>query len=126
MRHQIGALIGIYGLMGGCLGETDLTLRNEILKNLESEEDRMLVFFNYNYSSITNKSVEEKMELMDEARMEIIDKWLIQSETELIEQIYIPIGKNIFDFEKIVNADLKHIADALEKHKARPVGGIVK
>lgn len=107
---------------GLSLGETDLTWRNEILKNLESAEGKMLILFDYKYSTITNKSVEEKMELMDEARLEISDKWLIQSEEDLTERIFIPIGKNIFNFEKVISRDLKSFEQELAKRKSRPVG----
>ena len=89
------------------LGETDLTWRNEIIKFLSSSDDKLLFVFDYKKSSMSNLFVEEKMDEMDAAKKDLCGQWGISANDKIVERIFIPIGKNIFNFGKIIEKELQ-------------------
>lgn len=95
-RIEMAMTICTYGLS---LGASDLTWRNALLSWLNDNSDHHLFIYDYRYSGIYCKTVSERMDIEDDAKEELLTKWGVESNDNLLSQIHIPIGKNIFNIK---------------------------
>lgn len=93
---EMASTICTYGLS---LGTSDLTWRNALLSWLNDNSDHHLFIYDYRYSGIYCKTVSERMDIEDDAKEELLVKWGVESKDNLLSQIHIPIGKNIFNIK---------------------------
>ena len=93
---EMTSTICTYGLS---LGASDLTWRNALLAWLNESSDHHLFIYDYRFSAIYCKTVSERMDIEDDAKEELLTKWGVESNDNLLSQIHIPIGKNIFNIK---------------------------
>ena len=93
---EMASTICIYGLS---LGASDLTWRNALLSWLNDDSTHHLFIYDYRYSGIYCKTVSERMDIEDDAKEELLIKWGVKSNDNILSQIHIPIGKNIFNIK---------------------------
>lgn len=96
-RIQMASTICTYGLS---LGDSDLTWRNALLSWLDENDNHHLFIYDYRYSTIYCKTVSERLDIEDDAKEKLLAKWGVNSNIDsLLEQIHIPIAKNIFNIK---------------------------
>lgn len=110
-------VICVYGLS---LGESDFTWRDMLIKWLTEDDSRQLFLFNYNYSSLSDLTADEKMDYEEDAKEELFESWRINNEArkKLMKQIHIPCGRNIFNMGLIIQKGLARY-NTTEKEKIR-------
>lgn len=84
---------------GLSMGESDLTWRNEIINWLNENINHHLFLYQYKLSSIMFRTADEKMDKEDDEKEKLLAEWGVTNE-ELLDQIHIPCGRNIFNIEK--------------------------
>lgn len=114
---QSSTVICVYGLS---LGESDFTWRNMLIKWLTEDDSRQLFLFDYNYSSLSDLTADEKMDYEEDAKEKLFDSWCINSDIckKLINQVHIPCGRNIFNMGLIIQKGLERY-NTSEKEKIR-------
>ena len=100
--------ICVYGMS---LGDSDLSWRNEIIEWLRESTANQLFVYQYDFSQVNYKTVDEKMDIEDEAKEQLLSEWGIDSSDPIFEQIHIPCGKNIFNFGEVIEETKKEIVE---------------
>lgn len=95
-RIEAASTICTYGLS---LGDSDLTWRNTLLAWLSESAEHHLFIYDYRFSTVYCKTVSERLDIEDDAKEELLAKWGVDLSEDLLDQIHIPIGKNIFNIE---------------------------
>lgn len=91
-------------IFGASLGDSDLTWKNLIKGWILESPSRQLFIYDYHYSLINETIPQRKLDLEDEARDLYIEKLGLSEEKEfVINRINIMIGKNIFNFNDVIN-----------------------
>lgn len=90
---------------GMSFGDSDLSWRNEIIEWLKADKRHHLFIYRYNFSNVKYYTVAEKLDIEDDAKIELLLEWGIKDE-ELFNQIHIPCGKNIFNVEAVLKEEL--------------------
>jgi len=99
MIHNSDVIVA-YGLS---LGETDITWRNEIIQWLLKATFHHFIFYDYTLSSKEYRTINDRLDLEEDAKNELFAKWDISDENNsLINQIHIPCGKNIFNIQRAI------------------------
>ncbi len=95
-------VICVYGLS---LGDSDYKWRELIIKRLSESSDVQLFFYLYDLTIQENLFPSQKLNLQDEKRNELIQRWHIANPEKIIDRIYFPCGQQIFCFDKILKYD---------------------
>ena len=90
---------------GMSLGDSDLSWRNEIIEWLRADKRHHLFVYKYSFSDLKFFTTTEKLDIEDDAKEQLLSEWGIDDD-ELLYQIHIPCGKNIFNVEMVVKAAL--------------------
>lgn len=103
---ESSTIICVYGLS---LGESDRTWREEIKKWLKSSPSHHLIYYVYDKKHYDMCNFDEKLDIEEERKLELINRLGFGSdETDvLFEQVHIPVGSDIFNFENIVHIEAK-------------------
>ena len=105
-------------VFGMSFGDSDLSWRNEIIEWLKENKQHHLFVYKYNFSNVKYYTVAEKLDIEDDAKMQLLSEWGIKDE-KLFDQIHIPCGKNIFNVENVLKEEVlkrnKKIADETKK-----------
>lgn len=114
---QSSSVICVYGLS---LGESDFTWRDSIVKWLMEKDSHHLFLYEYDYSSLSHLTADEKMDDEEDAKQELLTAWNISDELrpKLAEQIHIPCGHNIFNIGLIIQHGMAQY-NTLEKEKMK-------
>lgn len=86
------------------LGDTDLTWKNLIVKLLIEDDTHMLFYFKYPPSDIPRQNRDEMLEKEDDLKKELIEKIKTADSDDLtpvINQIHIPVIKDLFDISSV-------------------------
>lgn len=104
---------------GMSLGDSDLCWRNEIIKWLKADKEHHLFVYKYNFSKSNYSTVAQKLDIEDDAKEQLISEWGIDTGDEMLNQIHIPCGKNIFNVEAVLAKELNRIGagEELEPNK---------
>ena len=94
--------ICVYGMS---LGDSDMSWRNEIIEWLRGDKQHHLFVYKYSFSDLKFFTATEKLDIEDDAKEQLLLEWGIDDD-ELLNQIHIPCGKNIFNVENVINAVL--------------------
>ena len=100
--------ICVYGMS---LGESDLSWRNEIIKWLRENKHNQLFIYQYMLADVKYKTVAEKMDIEETGKEKLFSEWGLDNSDPIFEQIHIPCGKNIFNFEKVIEKTNKKILE---------------
>ncbi len=103
-------IICIYGMS---LGVTDDYWSNYVLSVLIHDVRIELFLFQFDLSTVTG-FYDEKMDIEDERKVILFDKWGLDINAEYYNRIHIPCGKNIFNMCKAIEK-----GKALQDKKAR-------
>lgn len=103
-------IICIYGMS---LGKSDLSWTNRILSWLLSDKNHHLVYFVYD-ESVFNKSnwdaiIDEEEDRIASLLGKICDSG--DEMSQIFDQVHIPVGYDIFDIDKILNAEKRKAED---------------
>ncbi len=90
-------------IFGMSLGLSDLTWRNKIIEWLRMSPENQLFIYDYAYSSVSYSAISERMGIAEDAVDNLLDKWEVSNKSELVNQVNIVCGKNIFNIEKAIN-----------------------
>ncbi|MDO5126184.1 MAG: AbiH family protein [Eubacteriales bacterium] len=90
---------------GMSFGDSDLSWRNEIIEWLKEDKEHHFFVYRYNISNVKYYTVAEKLDIEDDAKIQLLLEWGIKDE-ELFNQIHIPCGKNIFNVETVLKEEL--------------------
>ncbi len=101
-RIENADTICIYGMS---LGDSDLSWRNEIVEWLRKNEGHHLFIYKYSLSDAEYRTAGEKMDIEDDEKEHLLSEWGINNDDAIYEQIHIPCGKNIFNIEKVIEAE---------------------
>lgn len=113
---------------GMSLGESDLRWRNLLLEWISADPNAHLFIYQYNCSSLPHLRAEERMDIEDDKKIELLNTWGITDDEidKYFDQIHIPCCKNIFNIGKtITETKLRILAeetierDELNKLKKR-------
>ena len=88
------SIICIYGF---AMGETDATWVGMIADWLLEDKSNQLIYFKHNTPEINTCNYDEIMDIEDDYKLEIMRKLHLEDES-ILEQIHIPIGRKIFNF----------------------------
>lgn len=88
-------------VFGMSLGESDLTWRNEIIQWLRNDANHHLFIYRFKLSNTTYTTVSDKMDIEESEKELIVSEWGFQFDDDILDQIHIPCGKNIFNIEKV-------------------------
>lgn len=102
-------------VFGMSLGESDLTWRNEIIRWLRDDANHHLFIYRFNLSNTTYITVSDKMDIEEAEKESLLAEWDFNLDDDILDQIHIPCGKNIFNIQKVIELIEK---EKLEKRKA--------
>ena len=89
-------------VFGMSLGLSDLTWRNKIIEWVRMSPDNQLFIYDYAYSSVSYNAISERMGIEEDAVDNLLDKWEVSNKSEIVNQVHIVCGKNIFNIEKAI------------------------
>lgn len=94
---------------GASLGESDLLWRNIIIDWLLDDSNNHLFYYDYNYHNVLTDSIDEKLDIEEDAKENLFLKWNMDEEmsVNVFDQVHIPIGKNIFNIDQVLNASIE-------------------
>lgn len=92
-------------IYGASLGESDLTWRTEIISRLKSDETVQVFIYLHKYSSLTCKTVSERMNIEEDAKLTLLKSWNVDDYEKIFDQVHIPCGIDIFCFESTLLKD---------------------
>ena len=98
---------GTICIFGVSLGESDISWRNKIIEWLKSSDYKHLFIYRHRYEKTQYSVVAERMEIEEEAKKQLFQEWSMEVDGNLMNKIHIPIGKNIFNIDKIIKKDLE-------------------
>ena len=104
-------------LFGISLGDSDLMWKEEIVKWLKANSNRNLFIFDYRYSQKKVLSATEKLDIMDDAKDEVLQKLVVGQDESLREQIFVHVGKNIFNIGSVLSKTIEDIEKNKELQK---------
>lgn len=87
------SIICVYGFS---MGESDNTWVWLLSDWLEKDKNHHLVFYKYDTPKIDPRDYDEIMDVEDELKSELLDRLQID-DTSVLDQIHIPVGKEIFN-----------------------------
>ena len=87
-----------YGL---ALGESDLTWRNVLIDWLQRNTKNHLFVYRYGISQKTYRTVDEKMEIEEIEKINLLKEWGIDNSSNIFDRLHIPCGRNIFNIKLI-------------------------
>lgn len=91
--------ICVYGMS---LGESDLTWRNLLIEWMESSRNCHLFLYDYDCSMKKYTTIPNRMDIEDDAKAKILNKWGVDDVDALSDQFHIVCGKNIFNIGSII------------------------
>lgn len=94
-------------LFGVSLGDSDISWRNALIEWLKENSSNHLFIYMHRYEKIIYRVVPERMEIEEEAKKQKMREWGINEDDEIITQIHIPIGKNIFNVRKAIDKTMQ-------------------
>lgn len=91
-------------VFGMSLGDSDLSWRNKIIKWLKSDSNHHLFLYQYSCSNLNYFTVPHRMALEDKAKEAFFERLQLDDDVRnaIRERIHIPIGKNIFNINKVL------------------------
>ena len=93
-------VICVYGMS---FGDSDLTWKSEVFNWLKDDESHILVYFHYNDLRFEKHDSDDILNLEDDLKIDLLEKMgCIENYDNLMEQIIIPINKDLIDFTKYV------------------------
>lgn len=92
-------LICTYGLS---LGESDLTWRELILDRLQNEPTAHLFFYEYKLSIKKDLLQNQQRFFEEQEKKELAHKWQLKDDSEILNRIHIPCGKQIFKIKEVI------------------------
>lgn len=114
-------MIYVYGLS---LGNSDLTWRNFIVDWLERDPSHILVYSVYEYSIAESKGWDEKLDMVDDAREELLRIFYNDSEKQLnckiAKQIFIPVGEKIFNISDVLSKPPQNQIEKVSSAQNKP------
>lgn len=103
---------------GASLGDSDLTWRNILIEWLNHDKDNHLFIYKYDLSEISYKTKQDRSNKEEDAKNDLIRNWNVENPSGIFNQIHMPIGINIFNFESELLKD-KDISDHLREDNSK-------
>ena len=102
---QTSDIICVYGMS---LGISDLTWKNALLDWFRTSHSMHLFLYNYACSCLSYETVDERLDLEDDAKMDILSRLGVKEEDreQYLHKLHIPCGKNIFNIASAINKGL--------------------
>ena len=123
---RINKLIGqadIICSFGMSFGITDNTWKKKIIESMLDNKEQIFVFYDYEMSKKEGLVIDQRMDECDEYKQNISTKWELDIPGEVLDRIYVPCGKNIFNINQEINEILQEMIRAQEQ-RAHIVKGV--
>ncbi len=109
---------------GASLGDSDLSWRKELIDWLRADKSHHLFFYSYRYSQVKTKTIQEKLNVEDDAKKELLTNWNVDDIDSIVDQFHVPLGINLFNFRKEIMLD-KGVSEVIKANKNKKVDDLL-
>lgn len=89
-------------VFGASLSMSDLSWRNKLIEWLKNDISNQVFLYNKESRNLTFRTADERMDIEDDKKMELLLEWEIEDFEKIKEQIHIPCGRKIFEISKVI------------------------
>ena len=123
---QTSDIICVYGMS---LGNSDFTWKNALLEWMRTSRSMYLFLYNYDCSCLSYTTADERLDLEDDAKAELLRSFDIKEEDseQYLNKLHIPCGKNIFNIASAIEKGLrkqKEQENKIQAQRAAAVGSL--
>lgn len=102
---------------GASLGESDLSWRELLGTWLQKDSNNHLFFYDYKNTSKTFRTAPERLNYELAQKRELLKDWKLDDKDQMLSQIHLPCGRNIFNVGDAMAKDEKE-SERIKKEKA--------